>query len=231
MIIRGKLVKIDMGEMEGKSYGDIHIANEDGTTVFRYPLGAEIDLPELGSTVEAEFSGELIRTLEKLTLISLPEKIDTKIPVLPKKPERYPNAIWNKSYIGLGISTRPLDWIIMIGLVSIGVILYNLGNTMTHWYYTPDRFNLIRDTYVILSFRSALIVLFCGILVGVTKQKNLSTVTSILAMIAGAISALFWSSLLSSELLVRSEEPFAELYFYASILLSFLSLISIVKNR
>lgn len=234
MKIRGKLVKIDMGEMEGKSYGDIHIASERGNIVLRYPLGAEIDLPEIGSVVEVEFSGQAIRTLVNLTLISLPEKIDKTIPLPtkePAKPERYPNAFWNKSYMGFGISTKPLAWILMIGFVCMAAILYSLGNTMTHWYYTPDWFNLIRDTHVSLSYGSALIALVCGILVGITKQKNLSTAASILAIFAGVITALFWSSLLSSELLVQSEEPFAELYFYVSILFSFISFISVVKDR
>jgi len=216
MMIRGKLVKIDMGEMEGKPYGDIHIASERG------------------NIVEVEFSGNAIRTLEKLSLISLPEKIDTTIPVTPKqsdKPERFPNAIWNKNYMGLGISTKFLDWIIMIGLVSMGVILLHTGDFLSHCYYWPETINFVRDSYVTMSFGSAIIMLICGISVGVTKQKTLSTIATTLAMIAGIISFLYWSSILTTELLVQSEEPFAELYFYVSILISLLSFIGILKNR
>ncbi|MGY5880213.1 MAG: hypothetical protein RTV31_08180 [Candidatus Thorarchaeota archaeon] len=234
MSIRGKLVKRDLGEIEGKPYGDIHVETESGNIVLKYPLGAKIDLPEIGSTIEVEFSGESIRTLEKLTLVSLPEKIDTQILIASKKekpPARYPNAFWNKSYMGFGISTNPLDWIIMIALLVMGVIFYTFGDAMTYWTYSIDRLNLVKDTYIGLSFSLAGLVIVCGVIIGITKGKNLSTIASFLALFSGVAAASFWSSIQTSDLLITPEDAFAELYFYVCILIAILAFLNMLKNR
>lgn len=231
MIIQGKLVKIDMGEMEGKPYGEIFIFNETGKIGLRYPLGAEIELPEIGSTVEAEFSGKSLRTLERITLISLPVKIDTTIPTPVKKPEKpdsNPDAFWKKSYMGFGISTRPLDWLVMIGLVSMGIILYNLGDIMAYWYFYPESINLVRDLYISLSFSSSVIMIISGIFLVITKNRILGILSMLIALGAGVICTLFWSSILTTELLMYDEEQIVEIYSIVTILITILSFIGIL---
>jgi hypothetical protein len=236
MIIRGILTKIDLGEVDGKVYGDIRIETEEKSYQIRYPLGSEIGLPRVGSEVEAEVSGEQLLRLERLTVLQPPREAPAAaVPAVVSVEEEYTVDLEPSETEALaqetrefGVSRNPVDWVLFGIAVVQAAVMINLGEFLTHCTYYPEYINSIRDTYILTSFGLGVLVLLLGASLVLTVGRLPTMVSLGLSLLAGTLSAFFWSTLVSGPLLMYDEEQLAEAYMWLGVTLAASSFVALL---
>jgi hypothetical protein len=238
-IIRGILTKIDLGEVDGKAYGDIRLETEEKSYQIRYPLGSEIDLPRVGSEVEAEVSGEQLLRLERMTVLQPPRDAPAApVPWVASAEREYTDYSVDlepsetrasaKEEREFGISRNPVDWVLFGITIVQAAVMTNLGEFLTHCTYYPEYINLARDTYIFASFGLGVLVLLLGASLVFTVGRNATVASLVLALLAGMLSAFFWSTLVSGPILTHDEEQLAKAYVWLGVALVVLSFVGLL---
>lgn len=215
-IIRGKLLKVDLGEWAGKVYGDILIETDDERITIKYPRGSEFELPEVGSTIEVEYSGDSIPTLETISLIERPVKRATNTTVTLPMQEVSESSSGpsedSRIVSRFGITTEPLNWVLMLVMVYFGYQLFSMGDTISYFWFSMEWLNSMRDVFSPLCISVGIFSMIVGFLLLVKYPKLPRVISLTLAFLASLSGTLTWSGLAISGLLINDEIQFANIH-------------------
>jgi hypothetical protein len=227
--IRGKLVKADLGEWEGKTYGEILVETDGERVKIQYPRGSEFEVPEVGSIIEVEYSGDLLPKLEAISLIERPVRQPTQTTATEPLQEvsessSYASGV-SRILSRFGITKEPLYWLLMLVMVYLGYQLVNMGYYISGFWFNSSWLNSVRDVFSPLSIGVGLFSIVAGFLLLVNKPRLPKMLSLTLAFLASLVGTLVWSGLANSDLLIGDEIRFANIHAGIGVLCIILAMI------
>jgi hypothetical protein len=199
--ITGSLESTDLGEFEGKIYGDITIRTGEGIQVLKYPLGAKIDLPDRGSFVSVRYSDDSNKIIDIAVIEQ--KNTDEETEIAPPRVEERPS---------FRISRNPLNWMFALVIGFLGVQMGYLASLLTHWSYYPESINSVRDTYILITTGLCILSIASSISLVIALRPLANLTSLIFAFGCSTIISFVWGALSTSPLLVSEEKQVAMLY-------------------